>query len=87
MASAQPTSTSKKDEAGAEPKADQQAAQQKPAAALEEDDEFEDFPVDGTSPPPHPPLPKLATLLRRRTRQGNHAPGEREASTSHRASG
>ena len=24
--------------------------QQKPAAALEEDDEFEDFPVDGTSP-------------------------------------
>ncbi|KAI4112775.1 MAG: hypothetical protein LQ345_006128 [Seirophora villosa] len=25
--------------------------QQKPAAALEEDDEFEDFPVEGTPPP------------------------------------
>lgn len=44
MASA---STSKKDAPAAEPKAEQQTTQKKPAAALEEDDEFEDFPVDG----------------------------------------
>lgn len=47
MASSQ-TATKKEDKA-ADPKAEQQqpTAEQK-QAALEEDDEFEDFPVDGT---------------------------------------
>ena len=49
MASAQSNSTAKKDEVASESKPEQQTAQQKPAAALEEDDEFEDFPVDGMS--------------------------------------
>jgi 26 proteasome complex subunit DSS1 len=48
MASSQ--TATKKDDKAAEPKPEQQpAAEQKPAA-LEEDDEFEDFPVDGTPP-------------------------------------
>lgn len=54
MASAQ--SAAKKDEkaASSEPKPEQ--TQQKSAATLEEDDEFEDFPVDGMSCllPPNP---------------------------------
>lgn len=48
MASSQ-TQTKKDDKAAAATKAEGQApAEQKPAA-LEEDDEFEDFPVDGAS--------------------------------------
>ncbi len=49
MASSQ-TAPKKDTKATAESKAEQQpaAAEQKPAA-LEEDDEFEDFPVDGAS--------------------------------------
>lgn len=46
MASTQ--NTAKKDEKAAETKPEQPVAEQKPAA-LEEDDEFEDFPVDGAS--------------------------------------
>lgn len=46
--SAQPTSTNTK-EAETDEKANesQKTQQQRPAAALEEDDEFEDFPVEG----------------------------------------
>lgn len=46
----------KPDSKAAETKPEQQTTQQKPAAALEEDDEFEDFPVDGSFPSPfiHP---------------------------------
>ena len=40
--------------------------QQKPAAALEEDDEFEDFPVDGI---PHSREPRLLNPSIRRTEQ------------------
>jgi len=41
-------SKSDKAPAAADAKQEQPAVEQKPAAALEEDDEFEDFPVDGT---------------------------------------
>ncbi len=54
MASSQ---SKKDDKAAAETKPEEKpTAEQKPAAALEEDDEFEDFPVDGNaSPRPSPP--------------------------------
>lgn len=42
--------TAKKDEKATSEKQPEQATQQKTAAALEEDDEFEDFPVDGLAP-------------------------------------
>lgn len=47
MASAAPKNDKPAAAAAAEAKAEQPTAEQKSAAALEEDDEFEDFPVDG----------------------------------------
>jgi 26 proteasome complex subunit DSS1 len=50
MASSQNT-PKKEEKTVAETKPEQSVTEQKPAA-LEEDDEFEDFPVDGPFPPP-----------------------------------
>ncbi len=58
MASSQ---SKKEDKAAAETKPEEKpTAEQKPAAALEEDDEFEDFPVDGTYPPLAPAFPGVS---------------------------
>lgn len=43
------TQNTKDQKAGAEAKPEQQPATEQKPAALEEDDEFEDFPVDGAS--------------------------------------
>jgi len=60
MASSQP----KKDEKPTSSEAKPEEAQQKSAAALEEDDEFEDFPVEGLRQPLHHASPTYCCTLR-----------------------
>lgn len=68
MASSSSQTAQKSDKAADKQPEQTAATQQKTAAALEEDDEFEDFPVDGLSPA----LPSLGLP---QSRRGRHLTG------------